>query len=233
MIRGKQFYTKGGVLINTEDWDTSGGAQDLGTRYGWEGAMAWGNLIHDELQGLNPNNSFPGIQPGDVFLDLGANIGLSSINAELKGASKIYCLEPDPGVYEALQSNKGENWQLFPIAISDREGQIEVAKWPNWWETELRSCVTLDQFLETNNIDQVDYMKVDIEGFEKIAFNNTKQETWNKIQKLFFEYHDDSKHSEYERDLEHMNFVNFLLNKGFKNYYVEVGFNQSFIYIWR
>jgi FkbM family methyltransferase len=232
-MRGKQFYTKEGKLIDITGWDTSGGAQELGTRYGWEGAMAWGNLIHDELQGLNLTNPFPGIQPGDVFLDLGANIGLSSINAELKGASKIYCLEPDPGVYEALQLNQGENWQLFPIAISNHEGQIEVAKWPNWWVTDLRSCVTLDLFLESNNIDRVDYIKVDIEGFEKIAFNNTKQETWDKIQKLFFEYHDDSKLSEYERDLEHMNFVNFLLNKGFKNFYIEVGFNQSFIYIWK
>ena len=231
MIRGRQFHTKGGHLLDIADWDTSGNAQDLGQRYGWEAAMAWGNLIHDELKGLR--HVWPDVQPGDVFVDLGANIGLSSINAELKGASKIYCLEPDPGVYEALKLNKGENWELFPIAISDHKGQIEVAKWPNWWETELRSCVTLDQFLEANNIDRVDYMKVDIEGFEKTAFNHVKQETWDKIQKLFFEYHDDSNLSNYEKDLERKNFTNFILNKGFKNYHIELGFNQSFIYIWK
>jgi len=230
-MRGQQFYTKGGKLIDTTGWDTSGGAQELGARYGWEGAMAWGNLIHDELQGLN--HVWPGVQPGDIFLDLGSNIGLSSINAELKGASQIYCIEPDPGVYEALELNKGANWKLFPIAISDHEGQIEVAKWPNWWETELRNCVTLDLFLEANGIDHVDFMKVDIEGFEKTSFNNTKQETWDKIQKIFFEYHDNYTLTDYQKDLERKNFVNFLLNKGFKNSHIEVGFNQSFIYIWK
>jgi len=231
MIRGKQFYTKGGNLIDISNWDTGGNAIDLGNRYGWEGAMAWGNLIHNELRGLSPK--FPGVEKGDVFLDLGANIGLTSIRAELDGASKIYCLEPDPGVYEALKLNKGENWQLFPIAISDHEGQIEVAKWPNWWETELRSCVTLDQFLEANNIEQVDYMKVDIEGFEKTAFNHVKQETWDKIKKIFFEYHDDTKLTEYQKDLERINFINLLLNKGFKDFHVQVGIHQSFIYIWK
>jgi len=228
MIRGKQFYTKEGKLIDITEWDTSGTAMDLYGRYGWEGAMAYGNIIHDEL-----NAHGPGIQPGDVYLDLGANIGLSSINAELKGASKIYCIEPDPGVYEALQLNKGENWKLFPIAISNHEGQIEVAKWPNWWETELRSCVSLDLFLEANEIDHIDYMKVDIEGFEKTAFNYVKQETWDKIQKIFFEYHEDENLSDYEKDLEHRNFINFILNKGFKDYYIELGFYQSFIYFWK
>ena len=91
MIRGRQFYTKGGKLLDIADWDTSGNAQDMGSRYGWEAAMAWGNLVHDELRGLR--HTWPDVQPGDVFVDLGANIGLSSINAELKGASKIYCLE--------------------------------------------------------------------------------------------------------------------------------------------
>ena len=231
MIRGRQFYTKGGHLLDIADWDTSGNAQDLGQRYGWEAAMAWGNLIHDELKGLR--HVWPDVQPGDVFVDLGANIGLSSINAELKGASKIYCLEPDPGVYEALKLNKGENWKLFPIAISDHEGQIEVAKWPNWWETELRSCVTLDLFFKANKIDHIDYMKVDIEGFEKTAFNQTKQETWDKIQKIFFEYHDNKKLSEYEQKLERNNFINFVLNTGFKNFHAQVGIHQSFIYIWK
>ena len=118
MIRGKQFYTKDKKLIDITNWDTSGNALDLGNRYGWEGAMAWGNLIHDEL-----NENGISIQPGDVYLDLGANIGMSAINAELKGASKIYCVEPDPGVFEPLQMNKNDNWELFNSKLKLIEGE--------------------------------------------------------------------------------------------------------------
>ena len=95
-----KFYTKNDQIIDISTWDTSGDINDLGIRYGWEGAMAYGNLIHDEL-----NFYGPGMQHGDIYLDLGANIGMSAIRAESKGCSKIYCIEPDPGVFDALNKN--------------------------------------------------------------------------------------------------------------------------------
>jgi FkbM family methyltransferase len=228
MIRGKQFYTKDEKLIDITEWNTSGNAMDLGNRYGWEGAMAWGNLIHDEL-----NAKGPGIQPGDIYLDLGANIGMSAMNAELKGASKLYCIEPDPGVFSALDMNKGENWEIFNIAISNTNGEMDIPKWPNWWENEPRPCFTLDNFFEDNSISHIDYMKVDIEGHEKYVFEDVKQETWDKIDKMFIEYHENKDISKYARNVERDNFSRFFLSKGFNQLQSEVGEHQSFIYIWR
>ena len=225
MVRGKQFYTKDEKIIDITEWNTSGNAMDLGNRYGWEGAMAWGNLIHDEL-----NAKGPGIKPGDIYLDLGANIGMSAMNAELKGASKLYCIEPDPGVHSALNMNKGENWETFNIAISNINGEIDIPKWPNWWENESRPCITLDNFLENNNITHIDYMKVDIEGHEKYVFGDVKQETCDK---MFIEYHENTDISEYARNVERDNFTRFFLSKGFNQLQSEVGEHQSFIYIWR
>ena len=92
-------------MIDITTWDLSESLESLGNKYGWEGSMAWGNLIHDEL-----NSHGPGIQQGDIYLDLGANIGMSALRAESKGCSKIYCVEPDPGVFEALNKNKNYNW---------------------------------------------------------------------------------------------------------------------------
>ena len=228
MIRGKQFYTKDKKLIDITNWDTSGNAIDLGNRYGWEGAMAWGNLIHDEL-----NENGISIQPGDVYLDLGANIGMSAINAELKGASKIYCVEPDPGVFEPLQMNKNDNWELFNIAISDYNGEMDIQKWPNWWETQPRPCFTLDSFFENNNIPNIDYMKVDIEGYEKLIFKDTKQTTWDKIQKMFIEYHEDTSLSLNDRTIERDNFSRFINSRGFKQFKTVLGNHQSFLYFWK
>ena len=228
MIRGKQLYTKGVVIIDISDWDDSGGPQSLYASHGWEGAMAWGNLIHDEL-----NMKGPGVQKGDIYLDLGANIGMSAINAELKGVSKLYCVEPDPGVFEALEKNKSANWEIFNIAISNENGEMDIPKWPNWWENYARPCVTLDEFFLQNNIDHIDYMKVDIEGHEKTVFSHVSQNTWNKINKIFIEYHEDLKKPIPERNIERDKFSETLRQKGFDGFDIIVGGYQSFMYFWK
>jgi len=181
-----KLYTKNNQIIDVSTWDTSGNHHELGERYGWEGAMAFGNLIHDEL-----NAQGPGIEHGDIYLDLGANIGMSAIRAESKGCSKIYCIEPDPGVFEALNKNKNYNWIVDNVAIGPERGYIDIPRWPDWWDLQPVQCITLDEFFAKHNLTKVDYMKCDIEGHEKYVFENVSQITWDKIQKIFFEYHED------------------------------------------
>jgi FkbM family methyltransferase len=193
-------------------------------RYGWEGAMAYGNIIHDEL-----NNYGPGVKQGDIYLDLGANIGMSAIRAESKGCSKLYCIEPDPSIFEALNKNKNYNWIVDNVAIGLKKGYMDIQKWPNWWETQPIQCITLDELFAKHNLTKVDYMKCDIEGHEKYVFKNVTQVTWDKIQKIFFEYHEE----EEQRDNKRTEFIEFFINKGFNNYHVHLGHHQSFIYFWK
>jgi len=223
-----KFYTKNNQIIDISTCNTSGDINDLGNRYGWEGSMAYGNLIHDEL-----NEFGPGIQKGDIYLDLGANIGMSALRAESKGAYKLYCIEPDPGVFEALNKNKSYNWIVDNIAIGHETGYIDISKWPNWWETQPIQCITLDQFFSKHNLDKVDYMKCDIEGHEKYIFKNTTQNTWDKIQKIFFEYHENIEIEDKQKDLERNKFIDYFINKGFINYHVKLGYHQSWIYYWK
>lgn len=229
MIRnGKQFYTKEGKLIDMSTWDTSGEVNDLGDRYGWEGAMAWGNLIHNEL-----NQHGLGVQPGDVYLDLGANIGLSALRAELSGASKLYCIEPDPGVYEALEMNKSDKWEVFNIAIADYDGNIDIPKWPDWTDNVSRPCITLENFIYSNKIPHIDYMKVDIEGHEIKIMPQITKAIYDKISKIFIEYHEDITISPEDRDKKRLEFVKSIISKGYNNHFVKLGYHQSFIYIWK
>lgn len=224
-----KFYTKNNQLIDISSWDTSGNASDLGNRYGWEGAMAYGNLINDEL-----NTYGPGVEYGDIYLDLGANIGMSALRAESRGCSKLYCIEPDPGVFDALNKNKNYNWVVDNIAIGAEKGYIDIQKWPNWWETQPIQCITLDEFFAKHNLTKVDYMKCDIEGHEKYVFENVSQITWDKIQKIFFEYHEDvEKISPDQLNKEREDFINFFVNKGFNNNYIHLGYHQSWIYFWK
>jgi FkbM family methyltransferase len=217
-----KFYTKDDKQLDISTWDTSGSIEDLSNRYGWEGAMAYGNLIHDELNAYGP-----GIKPGDIYLDLGANIGMSAIRAESNGCSKIYCVEPDPGVFEALNKNKNYHWIVDNIAIGTTRGVIDISKWPNYWEHQPIPCITLDEFFDKHNITRIDYMKCDIEGNEKKVFREVSQITWDKIQKIFIEFHEEGD------DTERSKFVQFFLDKGFNNYHVVLGFHQSFLYFWK
>tara|TARA_R110000822_G_scaffold301485_1_gene425330 strand:- start:18 stop:713 length:696 start_codon:yes stop_codon:yes gene_type:complete len=227
---GKQFYTKNKQLIDISTWDISPNPSmgELENKYGWEGAMAYGNLINDEL-----NQHGPGITPGDIYLDLGANIGMSALRAEKSGASKLYCIEPDPGVYEALEMNKGDNWEVFNIAIADYDGNIDIPKWPDWWDNVSRPCITLENFFNTNNIQHINYMKVDIEGYEIKIMPQISKAIYNKIDKIFVEYHENVEISKTERNEKRLDFTKSIISKGYNNHFVHLGYQQSFIYFWK
>jgi len=175
----KKFFSKNNKIIDIDTWDIFASASELHSRYGWEGAMAWGNLIHNDF-----NKFGPGIQSGDIFLDIGANIGMSSIRAESCGASTIYAIEPDPDIFEVLEKNKYPNWILENVAIGAEEGEMQICKWPNYKEFRSVKSITLDQFFNKHKIEKIDYMKVDIEGHEKTAFQNVENKTWSKIKKV-------------------------------------------------
>lgn len=222
-----KIYSKNNKIIDIKDWDISGSPNDLYNRYGWEGAMAWGNIIHDELNDSRAKEKgFKGIEKNDIFLDVGANIGMSSIRAESCGVSKIYAIEPDPACFDALSKNKNSNWIVENTAIDSEQGEILIAKWPDYWDMQSINAITLDQFFEKHNIEKVDYMKVDIEGHERTAFENVSQKTWDKINKLFFEIHGFS-------DEERVNFIKFYNQKGFLNYHINLWGQQDFVYLWK
>lgn len=68
------------------------------------------------------------LEPGSVFLDVGANCGYYTILAEKLGASVI-AFEPNPPYIEVLQHSKDLNdceFEIIPVALSDFNGQVEL-----------------------------------------------------------------------------------------------------------
>lgn len=68
-----------------------------------------------------------GLKPGDVVFDVGANIGAFALHAAQKsgGGLNLYCFEPIPQVYEALEKNlrtspllSDSQVQLFPVGLT-------------------------------------------------------------------------------------------------------------------
>lgn len=181
--------------------------------------MWWGAFVHKELDRGDVK-----IEKGDTFVDLGANIGISSHYAIKHGASKVYCFEPDPNVLSLLNKNIKLNHLEFNYAISNKRENIELFHWPhnpiNVGPKYNVQSITLDDVFQLVNQPIIDYLKVDIEGFEETVFDDVSEHVIRGIRKMFIEHH-------YPENTER--FVQKIQDLGF-TVYVEYGYGQNYIY---
>lgn len=123
-----------------------------------------------------------------VFIDIGANIGNFSISAFLNNPKiKILAFEPMPFLndclYSTIKANKISNIELLPYALSDKAGKSKLfmndvnsgnhsllrsqihpeASDKNWVYVKAKK---LDDLLPEYNIDRIDAIKIDAEGYE-------------------------------------------------------------------
>lgn len=124
------------------------------------------------------------IKPGDVILDIGANLGYySCMFAEKTGAGgKVYAIEPIPLYREVLERNinKFDNISILPYALGLEEGTIKMG---NSSSQKYRHGLmhVLQEGEDANEVytvpvkhpldifgklSHIDYIKCDIEGYE-------------------------------------------------------------------
>lgn len=123
-----------------------------------------------------------------ICFDIGANIGETTLNfAQIASAGKVYSFEPVPFLFQRLRTNTGLNYFdniiLHNIAISDNTDDLyfDAPKNQNSSGISLnkhssadatRVCsTTLDTFVIENNIERIDFIKIDVEGFENYVIN--------------------------------------------------------------
>lgn len=132
-------------------------------------------------------NDFVKILPGDVVLDIGANVGFFSIPASLYCGSScvVYAFEPIAETTEILKNNISlnqlSNIKVINLALGSFEGNIDffidnsdlfestssVIVPKNYSDKRSISQTTLDKFVEVENLGRVNFIKVDIEGAER------------------------------------------------------------------
>lgn len=220
--RGHVYHTLGNKIIDLRDYDYNKSQRDVENEYGWEACMYWSNIHNNELEGHFKINK------GDVFVDLGSNIGMSATYAELKGASLIYCVEPDPFIFKCLEKNSGDNWVLDNVAISKTNNPTPINVWPSD-EKILVKSINFNDYVSKHKITKIDYLKIDIEGAEYDLIESISDENWGIINKVFLEYHEDV--FEFS-DEKRSKLIQTFVDKGLINYHVHIG-TQSLLYFWR
>ncbi len=127
--------------------------------------------------------------PGNVFLDVGSNLGYYSILGAFKvgNTGQVHAFEPSPAQFRHLQLNKSinqlTNLKTNQTALADTSGDRSLYLTEGWnhgihslGKANGRTlpckikCTTLDAYVLANNLPTIDLMKVDVEGAELLVF---------------------------------------------------------------
>jgi FkbM family methyltransferase len=119
------------------------------------------------------------LKPGMTVFDVGANVGVYGLFMARRVAPGIcYAFEPSPALRPYLEENKRSNGihnlDLNFVATSDASGTLCFAMDRiNHGRSHIASSggvevpvVRLDDFVASRGIDRVDFVKIDVEGFE-------------------------------------------------------------------
>lgn len=136
---------------------------------------------------------------GGVVIDIGANIGSFSLLAA-KYAPLVYAIEPEPHNLEALKRNvelnrKQETIIVCPYAISNFKGTAIIndlgggstIKDDGISGAEVE-VMNLDNFFTLYHINEVDVLKVDVEGAEVEIILGASKETLQKCKYITMEF---------------------------------------------
>jgi FkbM family methyltransferase len=151
------------------------------------------------------------IEKGDIVVDLGANVGVFSNAAYYKGASKIYSFEPSQIAFECLIRNNPINSEVFKMGVSNKNGFENIflnstddtmcGTFLNEGEiSEFVPITTLDSLFENKIFEKIDFLKIDVEGYERKVLEGISDENLSKVKKVSLEFHgnllndDDSKY---------------------------------------
>jgi len=124
------------------------------------------------------------IKQGDVVLDCGASIGIFSLLAVSKGAKKVISIEADPNVYQYLVKNTKKNKKITTANAFVNHRAIEITS-----DKIVKEKIDLAKILEKYKLKTIDFLKLDIEGFEFAFVLNESPENMVKVRQWAIETH--------------------------------------------
>jgi FkbM family methyltransferase len=139
-----------------------------------------------------------------TIIDVGANIGVVTQHMR-EHAKKVYAIEPSSEHFEALTKNKEfNNWdnvECFKMAIADKCGEMVIHKLAanrtcnsialQYQDgDEVVKVMDFETFFKENNIDEVDFIKFDVEGAEDLILRSESfKKIAHKVKAIEVEFH--------------------------------------------
>ena len=169
------------------------------------------------------------IKSNDTIVDIGAHVGyftiLAAKNANL---GTVYSVEPHKESIELLKKNLElnnlKNVETINAAIAKTTGRISlyidkndqigntIIKKNNQNLSENVNALSLEDFMNNNQIEKIDFLKMDCEGAEFEIFYNLDKELLKKIKKISAEIHEYNETVSLEELKEFFEKNNFIVN---------------------
>ncbi len=170
-----------------------------------------------------------------VIVDVGANAGyFDTLLISQRGDARIFAYEPIEKNVALFTDNLAlnpafkSNVHLFHRAVTgkpvesimlykeaDSDNSVTASVFPDFETHNLKSvsvrAISLSQIMSDNNLDRIDFLKLDCEGSEYPIIYDSPAEIWKKIDSIFLEVHNLDKEM---RNFDALN--NFLMAAGYK-----------------
>lgn len=176
---------------------------DLSDMVDWFNYFGFREIERDNYYKLLDNNN--------VVIDVGANIGEFSLKtAKLIGRlGRVYAFEPDPENFERMKSNVSLNPELSlrisvqKLGLGETPGQVKLAV-VNSTNRGMNRVVndadqftnvpltTLDMFAKSEHIHQINWIKIDVEGYELKVLKGAEETIKQLRPSLFIELDDNN-----------------------------------------
>lgn len=145
------------------------------------------------------------IKNSNISIDIGANIGITTIWMA-RNSKKVFAFEPEKTNLERLKENLSvnniSNVEIIPKCVTNKIGTDELKISEDYGHHTLSEyhisklkgiqkveTVTLDDFCKTRNINMIDLLKIDVEGYELEVLQGASDLLKSKRVKIIvFEY---------------------------------------------
>lgn len=152
-------------------------------------------LIYNGFEELELDFLKANLSSGDIFLDIGSNIGLFSLVASQRvgDAGLVVAYEPNPVTYsrliENIKINNFDNIQTHNIGLSNLKSDLDFYISKNGYDawnsfapepSKLQEMIkvpvsTLDSLVKELDVEKIKVIKIDVEGWEKFVLQGGQQ----------------------------------------------------------
>ncbi len=183
-----------------------------------------GNFERAELSIINKL-----ITKDSTIFDIGANIGTHSVPMALKASNGVvFSFEPAKKTYQFLLKNIYNLKNIYPVllAVSEKSGKatfhnasdnaysgLNITGKKPIVDTENVLTISTDDFVHLQNINKLDFIKIDVEGHEQSVINGAMKTLANLRPKILIEICEDEKNGVKPQTL-----IQQIIDAGYKPY---------------